>query len=174
MGNAFSHGRGCLVAPSAMVPRATRWQIWLMNPEQYFILGEGCLAAVWTPRSGLSVLSIPQRWGQTPLLEHGHPSDTCTRCKALGTRTSSLCMALSARPGAHLVSLPLCLPCVPPLPPLPSSPRLPFADPPCRSPPSSPFPRPITFFPSLLITSGQLHRVPAGPGPAAAAAPRSH
>lgn len=89
MGSAFSHGRGCLVAPSAMAPRATRWQIWLMNPEQYFILGEGCLTTVWTPRSGPSVPSIPQHWGQTPLLEHGHPSDTRTRCTALGTRTSA-------------------------------------------------------------------------------------
>lgn len=169
-GSAFYHGCGCLVAPSAMVPRATRWQIWLTNPEQYFFLGE-CLAMDWTPRPGPSVLSIPQHRGQTALL---HPSDTCTRCGALGTRIPSLCMPLSACPGAHPVYLPLCLSCMPPLPPLPSSPRLPFADPPCRSPPSSPFPQPITFFPSLLITSGQLHRVPAGPGPAAAAAPRSH
>lgn len=171
MGSAFSHG---LVAPSAMVPRATRWQIRLMNPEQYFILREGCLATDWTPRPRPSALSLPQHRGQTPLRQHGHPPDTCTGCRALGTLISSLCRPLSAPPGAHPVPLPLCPLRVPPLPPLPSSPRLPFADPPCRSPPSSPFPRPITFFPSLLITSGQLHRVPAGPGPAAAAAPRSH
>lgn len=159
---------------SAMAPRATRWQIWLMNPEQYFFLGEECLAMDWVPRPGPSVLCSPS-----------------TGVRHLSCRTATAQTPAQGAEHRELASPACACPCPPALVPIPSlclfvspvchhshlsppSSRLPFADPPCRSPPSPPFPRPITFFPSLLITSGQLHRVPAGPGPAAAAAPRSH
>lgn len=154
---------GCLMGPSAMVPRATRWQVWPMNPGQYFIFHpmQGLNPTGLVPLPSLSpavgtatsspAQPPPRHWAGAP------------RARPLSALTSHslgqpLCLSRLLLPlPHHPVSLSLALPASLPLLPLPQ-----------------PFPQPITFFCSLLITSGQLHRVPAGPGPSAAAVLCSH
>lgn len=89
----------CLVGPSAMVPRATRWQIWLMNPmSNISSWGKGCPAQGLNPQVPLPFPSSSTEVG------HLYPSvatdETPHKVQEKGELGPS--SALVTRAGAHL------------------------------------------------------------------------
>lgn len=117
---------GCLTGPSAMVPRATRWQVWLMNPRQYFI---------FHPTRGLNPTGLVPLPSLSPGGGHSHlsTSTATTETAARGTQGPAfVCPRLPLPQSASLSLSPAITLASPP------SPRLPFTRPPRFAPTSPP------------------------------------